>query len=263
MNHRPPSVVLPEEWTYLQRNMRVTITRSEETDYSITVKDLLDEDLCAAYLDRISNVLGSPSRMVTASSFSKRYAYLVINPGLYMMTKCNKSLDVSIHNCHVESLYHNDTWRPHIRYTLAHATEPGAGSRDEWRDQLIQTMFADHLAVLWRVISKVAKVPIAILWENTAVYLYHLYEKTLAAEVDEQGRARLLEDFDYLRSGASGSLFGERKNPLTTYYGPKYTTPASDHPIRFRKTCCHYYELADAGEYCTNCPKVMPAGSNF
>ena len=52
-----PNALREEEWTYLQQHMRVTTLRSAEPHYSIDVSELLREDACAAYLDRITEVL--------------------------------------------------------------------------------------------------------------------------------------------------------------------------------------------------------------
>ncbi|WP_181348078.1 hypothetical protein [Thalassobacillus sp. CUG 92003] len=65
---------------------------------------------------------------------------------------------------------------------------------------------------------------------------------------------RIQEDLNYLVYEAEGSLFGENRNPLQPFYGPK----RNNHDgiaVRKRRTCCSYYEVCDGEKYCSVCPK--------
>ncbi len=105
MNDRMPSSMKQEEWDYLANHLRVTTAESADRTYSISARDLVDEHKCGLYLDGLANLYRSPSRAMTASPFAKRYAFLIVSPGLYAMTMYNRGLDLSIGNCHVESYY--------------------------------------------------------------------------------------------------------------------------------------------------------------
>jgi len=53
--------------------------------------------------------------LVTASQFSKRYAFLIMTPCLYAMTMYDKGLERSLENSHIESSAARDSsWSPRI-----------------------------------------------------------------------------------------------------------------------------------------------------
>ncbi|MGF9911062.1 IucA/IucC family C-terminal-domain containing protein [Paenibacillus ehimensis] len=242
-----------EQSDYLAEEFHLSVDRRPEPARSVPVTDLLDEAACGAYLDAVTSLILSPSRMVTASAFSKRYAFLTIAPVLYAMTMYNKGLDLTMDRCAVP--WPDDThgsWLPGIILTTARVTEPAAGRRAEWREETISTLFSGHIAPLFRSLSKAAAVPISILWENAAVRLYSLYEKRIG-EGAVSG-----EDFAYLIHAAPARLFGETRNPLARFYGTASRRGNTSSPARTRATCCFYYEVGSSdGSYCSNCPKAL------
>ncbi|MGG2197930.1 IucA/IucC family C-terminal-domain containing protein [Paenibacillus validus] len=256
MNDRMPSSMKQEEWDYLANHLRVTTAESADRTYSISARDLVDEHKCGLYLDGLANLYRSPSRAMTASPFAKRYAFLIVSPGLYAMTMYNRGLDLSIGNCHVESYYQKTTWMPNMRLAHVNVTQPASAGRNAWRDQILSSMFAGHLAQVWRTIAKASNIPRSILWENTAIYVYTLYEKRILEAAGRQEQFRMQEDFEYLIRDAPAGLFGEKYNPFARFDSPKCIVPASDQPIRIRKTCCYYYMISDHESYCPSCPKV-------
>ncbi len=245
-----------EELEYLKKNFSMRINKSIDQFHSIPSIDLLDEEKCIKYLDSLTRILQSPSRMITASQFSKRYAFLTVAPSLYSMTMYNKKLDVSIGNCCIESANHHKSWSSYISLKDYQVKELTNKNRNEMRDEIIKTVFNEHLVKIWRSISNVANVPMSILWENTAIRVYSLYEKRISGETDENQKSRLHDDYQYLLKDASGSLFGETENPLAKFNNPKCTIATSDQSVRIRKTCCFYYKVAANGKYCSTCPKI-------
>ncbi len=239
-----------EELDYLTKMFSMATNASLDRRCSIKATDLLDEAKCTVYLDWLTSILQSPSRMITASQFSKRYAFLTIAPSLYSMTVYNKGLDLAIENCCIESVYHNEVWISHLCLTELQVNEPAKEKRQEWRDEVIKKIFAGNLAKIWRSISKSANLPMSILWENTAVRVYSFYEKRIGEGTSEQEKSRIQEDFEYLISEAPASLFRATENPLATFYDSKCQ------PVRIRKTCCFYYKVSSNGDYCSTCPKV-------
>lgn len=240
------------EWMDLTKSLRLTTNDLHLMENSIKISDLLDETKCAAYLDRLSIILKSPSRLVSTSQFSKRYAFSLIGIFLYTMM-CNKGLNVSINNCHVASSDHDNNWVPYIRLDDLQIIVPENGKRDEWRDEMIRRLFATHLSPLWRTMSKVSTIPILILWENTATRVFSLYEKKFITGGNAYKAIRLQEDYEYLIRKAPAILFGEKKNPLDRFYR---TSSGNNEPVRIRKTCCFYYELTTSKGYCKICPKI-------
>ncbi|WP_199624589.1 IucA/IucC family C-terminal-domain containing protein [Paenibacillus alkalitolerans] len=224
--------------------LRLTDRPSSEPAGSIAPDELLSSRRCASYLDELTVLLKSPSRAVTASQLSKRYAFAAAVPALYAMVCFHKGLEMSIENCRLESKRRDDIWLPHLRLTDWSVNEPN-GDRRKWRDELLNKLFAEHLSKVWHSISAAAKVPLATLWENTAVYVHWLYEKLREDKTNRHNLHDIENDFRYFIHEAPGFLFGETYNPLKLFY------TAGD----MRKTCCLYYQLSPDSVYCAGCPK--------
>ncbi|RRJ67798.1 Fe-S protein [Paenibacillus oralis] len=245
-----------EELDVLREKFGLSLEPSPQAANIIRPARLLEAKPCAACLDELTPVLGSPSRMITASQFSKRYAQLLAAPLFYAMTIYNKGLDLSVNHCHLEvSAPAGGRWSSRLLVTELQVDKPAAiGLRSSWRERLAEHFFVGHLSRVWHALAEAACVPKAILWENTAVRLFSLYEKKLGPGKDAEENRRISEDFHYLVHEAPGYVFGEKKNPLTAFYTPKLQGTVSGN-TRVRHTCCFYYELA-GGEYCSNCPKA-------
>jgi ferric iron reductase protein FhuF len=251
----------PEELDCLTKHFRLTTKTSPDRIFSIASVDLLDKAKCLAYLDRVTNILESSSKaekvahkVAIVSQFSKRYGFLTFGSGLYAMTMFNKGLDYSVENCHIESIYKDNTWLPDVRLADWNVTQPMDGDRNEWRDQIIENIFAENIAKVWRSISNAANIPISVLWENVAISVYWLYEKRIGEGASDNQKSRIHEDYQYLLN-APASLFGETENPLTRFNSPKCTKATSDLLIRIRKTCCYLYRISPDQVYCTTCPR--------
>ncbi|MBA4494729.1 IucA/IucC family C-terminal-domain containing protein [Paenactinomyces guangxiensis] len=240
---------------FLEEHFRVTNRPSNDLLASCHAKDLVDPEKCHHYLTCLSDRLGSPSLLVTASQFSKRYTFLAVLPVLYAMSVYNKGLDVSVENCYVESAYQKENWLPKLRLDSWVTTEPGL-NRSRWRKEIVKSIFADHISGVWQVLSKCAGISCSILWENTAIYVYWLYEKKLA-DAPEAIRTRVKEDFQFLIRHAPADCFGGCTQPLAKYYSETNMTDRSDPPVRIRKTCCLYYHLNAAGKCCSGCPRSL------
>jgi ferric iron reductase protein FhuF len=195
--------------------------------------------------------------MTTASQFAKRYAFLTAAPGLYAMTLYNKGLEASIEHAFLGAPgEQNKPWPAHMYINQLQVSEPAGGYRDEWREEIVKSLFAGNIARLWRALSKTAGLPMPILWENTAVRVFSLYEKRMGAGAGKEERLRIEDDFAYLVHHAPGALFGEAQNPFAAFYHDAPTVSSATPPVRMRKTCCFYYQVSAGGEYCTACPKA-------
>ncbi|WPP43514.1 IucA/IucC family C-terminal-domain containing protein [Paenibacillus hunanensis] len=245
------------ELDMLQQSYRLATSPSEHRELSINCKDLLDPELAMPFLQKVGAFWETDSMTATVSLFAKRYAYLTIAAGLYAMSRYNKGLDLSLANSSLESYLQGEAWLPKALLVNQETSSPSAGRRDEWRDEIVQQMFAGNLAPVWAALSKMAGVSQAVLWENTAIYVYWLYENQFADGASEEERQQIEADYRYLVHEAPAHLFAQRSNPLKKFDSPKRTTAVSDTPIRVRKTCCLYYLAADEpDDYCPTCPKL-------
>lgn len=247
------------EWGNLKSRYNFSYEDSTDSaDRSIYSRNLLNKELCETYLDRLGSEIASPSRRVTASMLAKRYAYLVVAPVLYAMTVYNKNLTMTLDNCRLVTPSDSEfnvtkSKFPNLSFEEPSVTEPVAGKRKEWRDQVIRELFAEHISPLFRALSMVGGIPIVILWENAMVRIAPLYEDGLEEETNQAILQRLHEDFTFITQTAPASLFGERRNPFKKFMSKTNIGTMSELPD-IRQTCCFYYEMSSA-EYCRACPK--------
>lgn len=268
------------EWSYLTEKLRISREiQAPIGRYDLSAAGLLDASICTVYLDRLSELHDFSSRQVAASALAKRYGFLIVSPALYAMSMYNKMLDVEIADCTIRSDFAKGTWLPRLYLHRLQVAEYGGekehehkgnsdiNQRHAWRDDVIRRVFAEHLAPVWRSVAAAASISRAILWENTAIYVYALYENRIRQEMNGENRLRAEEDFKYLICEAPAHLFGERHNPLARYAGSVHAqhvpitsvstvSNAAVKAVRVRKTCCYFYQMKQKGGYCSTCPKI-------
>lgn len=241
-----------DEKINLNKTYRFALSPSDENSHIFQAEDLLDPNKLEELLSQMQEQFGTKYKYAVGSMFSKRYAYLIAVNGLYAMTALRKGLDFSIENTAMKIKNEDEKWLPELVIKDDHAT---LIKSDEDKIQAATHIFKDHLSVIWEAVSIKAKVAPSILWENTALYIYYLYETKMAeAETDEerelwQSDLDLLLNLDMAAFGVIGC------NPLKVYYHPKTHSPTTGQTARVRTTCCFYYILAEDGSCCSTCPK--------
>lgn len=233
--------------TLLEFRLSETINKEPLT---VNVQSLFDEGI-KEYLNQVMDKIGAPNQKVAASLFIKRYAFLAVI-ALYSMSHFNRRLNVNPSNLILVSYHEDKQWLPKFYFKDLTFTSV-KGSREHWREQYVKDIFANHLSILIDQVSEETHLSKLILWENTAVYLFWLYESLLA-----KGDKQIAEDFRYIFREAPGHVFGSyNQNPLTKYETKKVFKPATDHFIRPRKTCCFSYQLIENSKKCSTCPCVQ------
>ena len=90
MNKGMQNPLRRDEGSYPAGQLRLTTAESADRKHSISSLDFLEKDKAVSYPDALASVFLYPSRMVTASLFSKRYAFMLVSPGLYAMAMFDK-----------------------------------------------------------------------------------------------------------------------------------------------------------------------------
>lgn len=236
----------------LASHCRLISAHHRDREFALPACKLLETDTCSKLMDHLTPVIGSPNRYVTASLLGKRIAFLTTSTALYALSALNRGLDLSIDNSYLEYRHQNGLWQSHMPLSDTTASVPRPDQRHQMRDEVIRNLFAGHLAPLWTRFRAVTRVPLPVLWENTAVRVYSLYEKRLSEQACPARQQRIAEDFHYLVHLAPAALFGIGYNPLQRYF---HTQPCDRGTgARTRKTCCYYYRATDPVKYCTTCP---------
>jgi ferric iron reductase protein FhuF len=247
----------PQDWAVLSGVLRLKPLVLRDSQRSLSARALLAEDVCEQLLERLGPVIGSPSRAITASLLAKRFSFLATGACLYAMSVCDKGLLLSLDDCVVEYGHDNGLWTSSMPLPDDPPQGYGPGGREAWRESIVKALFAGLLAPLWQSFNRASGISRRILWENTAVRVYSLYEKRMSKVDDPRIRLRHEEDFHWLLHQAEPSLFGLDYNPLN-HFRRSPTPLEGGQSIRFRRTCCFYYEASEPVEYCSNCPLLRP-----
>ncbi|APH03766.1 IucA/IucC family C-terminal-domain containing protein [Bacillus weihaiensis] len=196
----------------------------------------------------IQRKLNTSRKQVIGSMFMKRYAFVAALI-LYSMSAYNKGLNCSMENV---SLLHNENdpiWLPHVYLKDLTVTIPDGSNRDQWRQTLVETLFKGHISPIISAVAKETKMSKTILWENTAIYIFWMYETLLQQELNEDERAIINSDFQYVVLDAPPELFGWKgTNPLSRFFVEKVEN------VRKRSTCCLFYFTSKNGDRCKTCP---------
>ncbi|GLB59739.1 IucA/IucC family C-terminal-domain containing protein [Cytobacillus sp. NCCP-133] len=222
----------------------------ESPSFSIEVTDLLDPGKIRGYLQQVKQLIGANDEKTAASILIKRYAFLPVI-FLYSMTSWNLKLDISHENLVMESREKNGLWLPNFRFKKLIGERAGK-NRDQWREEVIRTLFSEHVFPIVDCVAKEARISKLILWENIAIYVYWLYETIMPKETAVAKQA--VKDFKFIIEEASCEVFGGyHANPLGRFYNEKIFMENKENMIRPRKTCCFSY-LTDSGKRCGPCP---------
>ncbi|MFJ2687380.1 IucA/IucC family C-terminal-domain containing protein [Pseudomonas sp. NPDC087342] len=246
------------EWAVLSGGLRLKDSAERDSLRSLMARDLLQEDVCVQLLDALGPVIGSPTRAITASLLGKRLSFLATGACLYAMSVYDKGLLMSLDNTVVEHGHDDGLWTSSMPISHSFPLTYEAGEREAWRETIVQALFADLLKPLWQTFNRITGVSRRILWENTAVRVYSLYEKRMAKIDDPAVRERCEADFTWLMTQAEPALFGLDYNPLSHFRRPPTLVDDGQRSIRFRRTCCFYYLATEPAEYCSTCPLLRP-----
>ena len=247
-----------QEWSVLGGVLRLKDCAERDPLRSLMARDLLQEDVCERLLDALGPVIGSPSRAITASLLGKRLSFLATGACLYAMSVYDKGLLMSLDNTVIEYGHDDGLWTSSMPLHHGQPLTYGANEREAWREALVRALFAGLLKPLWQTFNRVSGVSRRILWENTAVRVYSLYEKRMVKIEEPSVRERYEADFKWLLTEAEPSLFGLDYNPLSHFRRPPTLVDEGQRSIRFRRTCCFYYLATEPAEYCSTCPLLRP-----
>lgn len=242
------TVYLSEEELQDLSRFRLGSDRSG-SDLSVESAGLFEPAALLTYLEAVKPKIHSDRLNVTGSLFVKRYAFLAALT-LYSMTVFEKGLNTEPENMSLESDDEDPLWLPSFYFRKLECSVPGE-NRDEWRDEVLRSLFKNHLSRLVLTVSKEARISKMILWENVGLYIVWMYETLLANKPECVTIEQIQEDYEYVVRKADGSLFGEGlKNPFQSLFREQHSGGA-----RIRQTCCLYYLTSEKRDRCSTCPK--------
>lgn len=118
-------------------------------------------------------------------------------------------------------------------------------------------IFAD-LKQIFDSISRAAKVPTFVLWENTSLRILQFFDQMLKKSIQNQWSDELrhhLSECEQRFISLPPDLFGLKFNPLALLKKDKDTLRSG----YLRQKCCFYFMLPESeGDYCSSCPLRQP-----
>ena len=227
--------------------------------HSQPISAWLDPAQCAELLDDLAARIGAPSRRVAASLLTKRLGFLTTGVAFYGLSAADLQLDLRPGNVWIEDGFVQERWQSSLPLADTRPL-PAPGDHAQRRAQVAHTLFGELLGPLWETLARVGRVSPRILWENAAVRLYSLYDQRLPELAAPEAQARCADDVTWLLAAAPAELglgLGLELNPLAQFRRPAVAN-AVGRSIRFRRTCCFYYQATTPAEYCSNCPLIRP-----
>jgi ferric iron reductase protein FhuF len=244
-----------EQLEVLRETFGLREARERDPHFSQPVAAWLDVARCAELLDDLAMRMGAPSRRVAASLLTKRLGFLTTGVAFQALSVCGQRLDLRPANVWIEDGHVRGRWQSALPLNDARPL-PELHDHAQARAAVARTLFGELVGPLWEALARVSRVSPHILWENAAVRLHSLYDHRLPERVAPTVQTRCAEDFAWLLAASPADL-GLEVNPLAQFRRPAVTDDAG-RSIRFRRTCCFYYQASTPSEYCTNCPLIRP-----
>ncbi|MFZ3590048.1 siderophore-iron reductase FhuF [Bacillus sp. DJP31] len=245
-----------DELEFLVQHYRLSVENVEDP-LSFPCKNLRNADFVDDLLVRLNQIYKISEPYVIASQFMKRYSYMLTVPYLYAMSVWDKQIDFAPDKVSFQSFEQDGVWLPKLHLSSIEVTTPYGGSRTEWRECSLKKLFKEHLSPIIEILARQGRVSRQILWENTATYIFWIYESMV---VKYPNNRVILDDFNAILN-ADGVLFGNYSfNPIRKFYTEKRVVPVMDTELRVRKTCCFYNRLPGVQVSCTTCPKTCTIG---
>jgi hypothetical protein len=235
-----------EEYAYLQNVFRLR-TLAQADRRSVPGEAIGDVQTCRALLERVMPLIGAPDLAIAASLFAKRVAFLASGNVLYAMSVFDKGLPLSLNTCRLEYAHDGGLWTSSLPMDVT-ATAYTPGAREAWREAIVGALFRTFFAPLWQSLSQVSGLSQHILWENTAVRVYSLYQGRMEGLTVEQ-EERQQADFAWLLEGPNRHCLvchGTRSNAFAARYNRARREPecAFAVPAVFITKRCNLWRIA-------------------
>ncbi|MRG85214.1 IucA/IucC family C-terminal-domain containing protein [Salinibacillus xinjiangensis] len=247
----------PHEEQLMATHFRYDYERSFQAVHKfehMSASQLVNPEFMSTLFSHLKQYLHSDSLLAVASTFVKRYSYLVVTTGFCSLSVFNKQLDFSLNNIHLVLTDDDSRWFPSLRIDdISTITNADPNNRYEWLQAASQELVHNHLLKVFETVHQVTKLPFPVMWESFATYFFWFYERYATKLVQEDSILTTMEnDFHMIVHEFHGKMFGEKENPLHKFsYQLVLPTKA-----RVRKTCCLTHMLNNESTYCKVCPHV-------
>ncbi|WP_010275552.1 hypothetical protein [Paenibacillus senegalensis] len=243
------------DFDYLQARYRITLRDVENTLFTATLKDLLDQRHMERFVHFFVPLWKAKGPIVAA-------AYL----GSWLGTLCSAMQESmsrydAIPVMTLERLtlqVYEEDGRRRCAFRLADSTMDEAPSKERaiWRNIRLESFYGELIKPLLQSAAHATGAPLRDLWGQFVTRMYNEQERWLRETESEQRKELIRDDFEALRIGLQPSVFGIPKNPFNVKIRWIDSPHVQGESIRMRSSCCHaYYTETDHG-YCYSCPRM-------
>lgn len=241
-----------EQWLRQQLNIELGV----HTENTVSFADLLDPEKCdmiiSAFLTRVS----AANSTCAASMLIKYWSVIFLYPFLYSMLHQKPFMhwNVKAFSMQMGSNWH---WDRHLNLKQNMLIQQKTMLKFTQFSDFSAVIFAD-LKQIFDSISRVAKVPTFVLWENTSLRILQFFDQMLKKSIQNQWPDDIrhnLAECEQQFMELSPDLFGLKFNPLALLKKDKDTLRSG----YLRQKCCFYFMLPESeGDYCSSCPLRQP-----
>lgn len=236
---------------FLNKHFRFMSEISSEPVEIIHGSKLKTEEDLEDFLINLGSYIQAENKIAAASFFTKRYAYLVVTSAFVLMSAFTKAPKIDLNNILFNRFEDDKAWLPKLDLIDREVSIPVEGiDRSDWMRERCEELFKGHLQPLFERINRVSNLPLTIMWENFAVYLFWLYEREAENLFETSVLATMSDDFHNIIHVFGGEVFGTEENPLRGHFYQKKLPNGA----RQRKTCCLAFQVGEKKNYCTVCP---------
>ncbi|QQE73899.1 hypothetical protein KDJ56_18810 [Brevibacillus composti] len=235
----------------LEQKYRILFADRTEAPLVFPAENLLRKETSMIFLRQVGEDIGSPTSIVTASLFFKRFLALVCG-ALHAMSWDSVGIDIALPNVVLTA---DKSWTlPRFVLRDAGVSRPQEGERALWREQYVRQIFQETVSPLIAALSAATKVREQILWSHTAYLLHFYYTRWQEAAPTLHLKRQMADDFFFLTKVADSSLLGGGKGrPFDTSYAEVPHPSGSGETIHIRRQCCYQYQVK-GGRCCYTCP---------
>lgn len=241
----------------LEQRYGITLLPADPEAMVIPAAELLQAARMEEFLDHYRSLLRAdnrqPAAAFTAVSFGG--AGLALQ---YCVSVHDRAPDFSLDNLVLQMSLSSK--RPDISFRPLHWRErespEGELPRRQWLAEVLAGFYSGQARPLLESLSAASGLHISQLWGQLPTWFYRDIRQLLEEERRERVKARISDDYRFLREGLEArSVFGRSRNPFAAQI--RALEPLVD-PNRLplmKTACCLNYRTEDYG-YCYTCPRL-------
>lgn len=237
-----------EQWMRQQLNIELGI----HTKNALSFADLMDSKKCGIIISVFSEQVSAANSTCAASMLIKYWSVIFLYPFLYSMLyqKPFINWNAQAFSMQLEQHWH---WDRHLNLRENTLIRHGNTLKSTQVADFSEVIFTD-LKQIFDNLSRVAKVPTFVLWENTSLRILQFFDQMLKKSIQNQWTDEMrhyLAECEQQLINLPPDIFGLKFNPLALLKKDKDTLRSG----YLRQKCCFYFMLPESeGDYCSSCP---------